>query len=334
MNNKIRYDRLILVMEDHELEKFCRTWVERRSGYVEVIRFGGTGDKGRDVVGFITDQKHDGEWDNYQCKQYSSKLSRDRGLLALGKVLYWVSQDEFSSPRWFHFVAPKGVSGPLDVLINSPSKLKAALIADWDATCSEKIVAKTKILLDSKILAAINGFDFSKVSRITVDEMMADPACKPLLVELYGDDPGHYPKAAVPANVEATELGYVAALVDAYSERNQTPFTDHAAVLADTIYGPDLREHRERYFDAESFQKFYRDNTTEEIIDAFRKDIRLGVQPTLKLPASDTLARIDAVMGQAAGLPPAGPLAKYAYVSVKQGVCHHLINDGEMKWKP
>jgi hypothetical protein len=35
----IKYDRLILIMDDTELEQFCRQWVDRRLGYIEVRRF-------------------------------------------------------------------------------------------------------------------------------------------------------------------------------------------------------------------------------------------------------------------------------------------------------
>lgn len=52
-----------------------------------------------------------------------------------------------------------------------------------------------------------------------------------------------------------------------------------------------------------------------------------------KLPATDTLARVGAVMEQAGLILPAGPLAKYAHVSVRQGVCHHIVNDGELSWR-
>jgi hypothetical protein len=45
-----RYDRLLLSLDDTELEEFVRQWVVRISQYVEVERFTGTGDMGRDVV--------------------------------------------------------------------------------------------------------------------------------------------------------------------------------------------------------------------------------------------------------------------------------------------
>jgi hypothetical protein len=52
MTGPIRYDRLILLMDDDELEMFCRSWTEKKSGYADVKRFAGSGDMGRDVVGF------------------------------------------------------------------------------------------------------------------------------------------------------------------------------------------------------------------------------------------------------------------------------------------
>src|SRR3546814_4684529 len=88
-----------------------------------------------------------------------------------------------------------------------------------------------------------------------------------------------------------------------------------------------LRTHRERYFEADGFQKFYRDNTPPDIIDNFRRDIHLGVRETLRQPAADQLARVDAAMQQAAIIAPAGPLARHAHVPVKQGMCHHLVSE-------
>src|SRR3546814_8303608 len=69
----VRRDRLIRTMDDSELEDFCRRWVSGRSGYFEVKRFGQAGDMGHDVVGFCAPQRHEGNWDNYQCKQYRGK---------------------------------------------------------------------------------------------------------------------------------------------------------------------------------------------------------------------------------------------------------------------
>src|SRR3546814_10316887 len=106
----VRRDRLIRAMDDSELEDFCRRWVSGRSGCFEVKRFGQAGDMGRDVVGFCAPQRHEGNWDNYQCKQYRGKVGTAEGILAVGKIFYWASQGHFTVPRTFYFVAPNGRS--------------------------------------------------------------------------------------------------------------------------------------------------------------------------------------------------------------------------------
>ena len=329
---QVKYDRLILIMDDDELEKFCREWVDGLAGYVEVHRSAGPGDRGRDVVGFVTAQRHEGPWDNYQCKQYRERLGLNDGLLAVGKVLYWASRGEFTAPRGFYFVAPKGLNQKLAALVDKPSEFKQSLIDKWDIACGGKIISGQNITIDAALQAVIEAFDFTSIFKVTVDEMLKDPAIKPLLFKKYGADPGDYPKGTVPVDVGAEEQRYLHAMVDAYSEREKSAFADHEAVFAHAVHGPDLRDHRERYFEADAFQKFYRDNTSPEVIATFRKEIHFGIKSTLKTTTADTLARVDAVMAQASTVSPAGPLAKYAYVPVKQGICHHLVNDDEMSW--
>jgi hypothetical protein len=333
MTEDVRYDRLILLMRADELEVFCRAWAERKAGYVEVKRFAGSGDMGRDVVGFVTAQRHDGPWDNYQCKQYQTAVTRSQGLLALGKVLYWASQGHFTPPRGFYFVAPKGLARKLEQLVNKPSALKAALIDDWSTVCATSITQKATVPLDAAVKAAIDAYDFASVHIMTIDDMMDDPAVKPLLIEKFGADPGKYPPAVVPADVQDSEMRYIQELVTAYGERAKTTFAGHAAVLVNADHGPDLRRQRERFFEADAFQKFYRDNTSASVISNFRRDVQHGVIDRWNAPASDTLARVEAVMSHASTVMCAGPLAKYAHVPVKQGICHHFVNDGEMSWK-
>ena len=288
---------------------------------------------GRDVVGFRSSARHEEDWDNYQCKQYRGKVGTPEGILAVGKIFYWAAQGYFTVPRAFYFVAPNGVNTNLLALINKPSLFRQTLIDDWGKYCSKKIIAKSEISMDDTLKAAIESFDFGRVRTIDVDEMLEDPAVIKLLVEKFGDDPGAYPKAVVPLEVQPEELAYLEALVDAYNEREPGAYGTHADILAHASHGSDLRTHRERYFEADGFQKFYRDNTPPEVIDNFRRDIHFGVRETLRGPAPDQLARVDAVMLQAATITPAGPLANHAHIPVKQGMCHHLVSDGVIGWK-
>src|SRR5262245_60783617 len=80
-----RYDRQIIALGYDELEKFVREWALQKKEYKEVELFTGSGDMGRDVVGFLTKQRHEGAWHNYQCKQYGKTLPTALGIREVGK---------------------------------------------------------------------------------------------------------------------------------------------------------------------------------------------------------------------------------------------------------
>ena len=91
-NRLMDYTRDILAMDDADLERFVRRWarVMTHPAYYHVERFSGTGDMGRDIVGFLTKHLHQGRWHNYQCKQLGRRsLGADVALLELGKVIYF-----------------------------------------------------------------------------------------------------------------------------------------------------------------------------------------------------------------------------------------------------
>jgi ABC-3C protein len=63
---------------------------------------------------------------------------------------------------------------------------------------------------------------------------------------------------------------------------------------------------RERFFDADAFSRFYRDNTMSEEIDVLNKDMFHGVIDVHRANNDDSLSRCDAVMTQAASVHPSG----------------------------
>jgi len=67
------YPGLISVLNAAELEEFVDHWLEQRyKDYHSHDRWSGTGDRGRDVTGYVTDRRMEGPRDNYQCKQLST----------------------------------------------------------------------------------------------------------------------------------------------------------------------------------------------------------------------------------------------------------------------
>lgn len=60
-----------------QFEEFVKEWVPTQGAKYDLVeRQGGAGDHGIDVAGFLTQAKLEGEWHNYQCKQYRRDLSQ------------------------------------------------------------------------------------------------------------------------------------------------------------------------------------------------------------------------------------------------------------------
>lgn len=329
---QIPIDRHILALTDEQLESFVREWIGHKKEYAEVQRFTGPGDMGRDVVGYLTKERHDGPWHNYQCKQYGRTLPTGLGLLELGKVLFYSHAGEFTAPTAFFFVAPRGVNRNLRRYISKPAELKGALLGGWDQYCAERIVDGQRLKLTADLRAFIDGWDFSLVKAISVDEILGDLASKPVLQAWFGIDPGPAPVGIVPDEIEPHELPYIQQLLDAYGER-ESCILDKEGARTHAVHGPHLKMQRERFFDADSFTRFYRDNTMQVEIEILRRDLRHGIAEAFGAEYPDSLQRVDAVMSQAAVVHPSGALARHARVPVRQGICHHFANEGSLKWR-
>lgn len=335
MLNVSKYQRSLLALDDSDLEKFVHDWVAKKiTLYVSHENFTGTGDMGRDVVGFLTDQKHEGAWHNYQCKQYNKKINRSMGLLEIGKILYYASQKNFSVPEKYFFIAPKGINRPLETLINNPSQFKNALINEWAELCESKIIQNAKVPLNDEILQVINEFDFSKIEALQVSQLLSDPDINSVLFKWFKHDPGEAPKGNVPVEVENNEQEYVSQLVHAYGERIGSVLKSHKELEDFDDHFNHFKIQRRRFYDAEAFQRYYRDNTAPQTVQQIKDDIYDGIIDSyIYKEYKDTLDKIIAILGEVIRVQLSGDLSSYTTNSVRQGLCHHLVNERKIKWK-
>lgn len=327
------YARAVLTLDDAQLELFVRDWVSNKLGaYVEVCRFSGAKDLGRDVVGFLTESKHEGDWENYQCKQYAKRLPTDTAICELGKILYYSWKGDFTPPSKYFFVAPKGLNRNLETLIFNPSKLKSAVVDEWDKYCRYKIIENGDIPLSDELRLVLERFNYSSVTRIALEDMLSDPAAKKVLFKYFGADPGMSPRGIVPPAILDSESEYIRQLVGVYAEKESVIINNHEELDAFPQYKKNLTLQRERFFDADAFKRYYRDNTDAEVIDGFEEDIYHGVVDVFETVHPNGMDKVQSVMTQAAAIQTSGATAKYARVPVKQGICHHFVNDGKFKW--
>jgi hypothetical protein len=331
------YSRHILALDDAELERFVLRWLQVMTTpkYFSTQRFAGAGDAGRDVVGFLTKARHEGPWHNYQCKQLGSRnLGVGAALLDLGKILHFSHQKKFTLPKQFTFVAPRGLARTLEDLIFNPNALKQAIITNWTEYCATKIEKGKTVPMDASLLAHIETFDFSCVDRRSMDDILTDSAAMPALAAMFGADPGSPPPGVVPPTVAPDELRYADALMEAYGERDKCTYAGHDEIIAHSVHGQHFFEQRERFYAADAFSRFYRDNTLAEETAALEEEMYHGIIDKHREPHADSLTRVNAVMGRAATVSPGGPLARHARVQVKQGICHHFVNNQRiLSWK-
>lgn len=324
----------IATLPDERLEALVNDWLRcRTKDYQSYERWSGPGDMGRDVVGYVSAQRHEGPWDNFQCKQLAQKLSEQAVFIELGKIFMHSANGEYSLPREYVFVAPRGVVRNVQSFIAHPAKFQQAFLDRWDEKIAPKLVQNKQILLDDRIREVINEFKFENVSSLDSVRLADDAYIGPVLVEWFDDDPGPAPRGRSPHDVQDHESSYIGQLVSLYSERTGQSFASPDSVLAHPEWGGHLRDQRTRYFEAAEFDRYYRDSTLPEYLETFKEDMYQGVVDVHAKACDDGLERVTNVMAQAAVVSPSGILGKHARVPVKQGSCHHFANEGRLPWK-
>ncbi|MBN9489824.1 MAG: hypothetical protein J0H44_21515 [Alphaproteobacteria bacterium] len=327
----------LMEIDATQLEEFIELWVERRSAqYDRIERIGAANDKGRDVIGFLTSARHEGPWHLFQCKRKTrgSKLGKSEALCELGKVFFHHCQGAYNTlPEKYVFVAPRGIVGSLLDLINNPSTLAAALIDGWDEHCSTQITRRMTVTLTREIKAAVASFDFSRVEHLTAPMIVKDPAAGPALSKLLGLMPEEAPSGAAPDLIQPEEARYADQLRIVYGEASGIAFVSADDVLAHADHGEHFRDQRTRFFEAASFKRFHRDNTAPGVLVTFENDVYHGVIDVHRDRHETLLRRVDAVMRHASILP-ASLIGRTVRIPVKQGICHHLANEGRLKWAP
>jgi hypothetical protein len=324
-------------IDDAKLEEFIELWIDRKSKqYVRVERIGGPNDKGRDVIGFLSERSHEGSWDLYQCKRKTrgGKLGTPEAMTELGKLFHHHVQGAYHTlPMAYVFVAPRGVVGPLRDLILNPSTLGPYLIAHWDDHCATHITATMTVPLTPPLRSAIEAFDFTRVSYLTAPMIVKDSAAAPALSKVLGLIPDEAPRGVAPDIILVEEIPYIDQLREVYGEAVGVAFASADDVLAHPDHGEHLRRQRTRFFEAASFSRFHRDNTAPGAVETFQDDVYHGVIELYAENHPTRLNRVDAVMKHA-GLTQVSLLGRLARIPVRQGMCHHLANEGRLKWIP
>lgn len=325
-------DRIKLFSEQ-QWEQFVHEWVDSlRDEYELVERCGGAGDMGRDVIATV---KGGDGWDNYQCKHYDRSLKPSDIWVELGKLAYYTMRGDYSYPRRYYFIAPRGAGTKLSNLLRRPEELRKELLSQWDTHCRRRITKTEIVECDAAMKAHIESLDFTIFQATPVLRIIEAHAKTRWYAVRFGGGlpprPEPLTPPAVPADIETVFIGE---LRRAYADHLEHEVADVDAGLAQR---EDLREHfndaRVEFYSAEGLRTFSRDTLPPGEFEKLQDEVHSGIKDELRGEHADGYRRLVAVVKTARTLPLTGhPLSRRIHNRDRGGICHQLANDRKVRW--
>lgn len=324
----------IKIFSPDEWEEFVEEWLTtKKSSYETIERLGGSGDKGRDVVGYKCKPDNNRyKWDNYQCKHYDHPLMPSDVWSEFGKLCHYTYIDDFPVPDRYFFVAPCGIGTSLSSLLSNPAQLKQELLKNWDRYCKAKITKKMEIPLEGKFLSYVSEFDFSIFEKITPLSLIEEHySTKYHSVRFGGGMPERPEIPLPPQKIHENELPYIECLLTAYGSDSNECYA--SADKLNSRYIGHLNRSRESFYSAEQLKMFSRDALPPGIFEQFKEEIYTGTVDVFEDDHGTGFRRVKSVEQEARRLAiTSNALTLCSTTKDRSGICHHLANEGTFKW--
>ena len=329
--------KVIEHMSFEDWEEFIEEWVDlKKKDYIDSDRFGGAGDKGRDVVGYVSDKNNPNYiWDCFQCKHYEKALMPSRVYQEFIKILYFTFKSEYPVPRKYYFVSPKGCGTSLSKLLQSPTELKNAIIKNW-ADNSRFDNTRGGVKLEGDLKIWVENFDFSIFSKIHTKIILEEHKKHPNHLIRFG---GGLPEREkldtnkIPESIQSSELIYVNQLLLAYKSESNENYENVSDINSKEIYRNHFTRARISFHHAEQLRNFSRDSLPVGTFEDFQDEILAGIIDIVDEIHPNGFVKVKEVEQEARKIVIASnPLKDVSIVNDRSGVCHQLSNNKKIKW--
>jgi hypothetical protein len=326
---------------DLEFERFILEWAngylsKKLPGVYEVQWRGGAGDKGRDIIVWLDPPTASPRRCLlYQCKHYDGHLGTDAAAVEIGKILYYTSEGDYPVPKEYWFVTHKGVTNNLQDLLDDSAKLKDFIIKNWDKYCGKTITAKKPIPLTEKLRSHIAGFDFSVFRAKQPHDLINEHSHTSYHLTVFGAPLiNRPPPPAPPSEVAASENGYISQLFSVIAERLGVSVSRFADFSENAEMSRLFTRSRLTFYSAEGLKELARDQMSDaDYFDTFLRNFADGLYHTYTMDWPSGLRRLQATVRAAQSLHLGGHiLSPHATPNDREGVCHHLANNGDVVW--
>ncbi|UAJ12753.1 ABC-three component system protein [Glacieibacterium megasporae] len=324
-------ERIKLFSAD-QWEAVVDEWASSLPGYGLVERAGGAGDKGCDVIATVDPSGPNSDWDNYQCKHYDHPLAPGDIWIELGKLCYYTFIGNYSVPRAYRFVAPRGVGTKLLNMIKKPENLREGLIANWAAKCVAQITATKRVPLEGELLDHVKAFDFARIGHLPTPRLIEQHRKTPYFAVRFGLGLPARPASPVPpTTIAAGETRYVAQLLDAYGDNQGAAYASPASLT--DLHKRHLQRARESFYCAEALRSFSRDTLPDGAFENLQGQILHGVIDTAEADHPCGLTRVNATTAHATNLNlTSSALLGRVDPNDRKGVVHQLANEDRLTW--
>lgn len=304
--------------------------------YEHVVKIGGAGDKGRDVIGYysVKDQK----CDYYQCKHYKEALGVTAVNLELGKLCYYTFTGDIPLPELYYFVAPQGITSHVQAYLDNPKSVNDILIEKWEKQCQSKI-KNEDVMLEGEFLTYVKGFDFSLLRSKAPNELISEHSETNWHASRFGTGlratRDYIPKAE--KDIEDRENLYVSQLLLAYSDKLQKKISKSSELITeDSDLHDHFEESRNAFFCAESLLEFERDNLSiveESPFKELKGEVFTVTKTTARLEHPNAYIKVLKTTAAAINNEySSNALHTELKNEDKEGLCHHLVNENRIKW--
>ena len=324
------------IMDEDSFEHFTLEWLYgcKKDKYSSIMRIGGAGDKGRDVIAY----RKDGGVDYFQCKHYNSALAPSNYYLELGKLCYYTYTKDIPLPKSYYIVASNDIGPTLQDLLDNSAQLLSSLLDNWDTYCRFKITKSKEINLDADLLGYIRSFDFSIIKTYPIAQIIDEHLNTIYGSIRFGTRTPTLPAPLSPsAEIDPEEMEYVSALLAAYSEELGMIIDTPKALEAYERFFSHFNRQRKDYYSAETIRRFVRDTLISSFqFDVLKEEIYNGIIDVHEQDYSTGYKRLVADLQQAAITNTSKSLLDSKLHCIgnceRKGVCHMLVNDCRIKW--
>ncbi|CUP73473.1 ABC-three component system protein [Clostridium baratii] len=327
-------NQMLEIMKWDTFEELSELWVTVCSNvkYKNIKRFAGTGDKGRDVVGFYEDNTVD----IYQCKHYKGLINFSTLKAELLKICYFIYKGDIPKLKNYYIVSPFGCSTTLhDNYLKKPDLIREGL---------KKYIKEPKTKVDNKLtsemtdlpsfLAFVDSFNFSNIEEIQPQRLIDDMLETKYAPYYFG--PSFFKIDFVPQmppkEFLKDEQIYLSQLLKVYSEKKNKNFTSLKEL------DPQLTRHlnlqREYFFNIQSLIDTLRDSMINtDSIDLLEKICCQGLSEIINDLDYDGFQKLKESLNLVVKMDfSPSELKNLLYPNSKKGLCHRLVNKERICW--